>query len=69
LIITVPVDEYWNGTCDQLPATPKDEPLFPPISMDPRYAKFVELPKFHVLPDVPSLTTFARNPTIPAVIQ
>ena len=65
----MPVDEYKKGTCDQLPAKPKDEPLFPPFSMDPRYAKFVELPKFHVLADVPSLTTLALNPEIPAVIQ
>jgi hypothetical protein len=37
--------------------------------MDPRYAKFVELPKSHVLADTPSLTTLALNPEIPAVIQ
>jgi len=43
--------------------------LFPPFSIDPRYAKFVELPKFHVLADVPSFTTLALNPEIPAVIQ
>jgi len=43
--------------------------LFPPFSIDPRYATFVELPKFHVLADTPSLTTLALNPETPAVIQ
>jgi hypothetical protein len=48
---------------------PKDEPLFPPFSIEPRYAKFVELPKFQVLADTPSFTEFALNPETPAVIQ
>jgi len=39
------------------------------IQMDPRYATFVELPKFHVLAETPSLTTFARKPETAAVIQ
>ena len=37
--------------------------------MDPRYAKFVELPKSHVLADNPSFTMLALNPEIPAVTQ
>ena len=43
--------------------------MLPPFSMEPRYAKFVELPKFHWLADTPSFTAFAWNPEIPAVIQ
>lgn len=43
--------------------------MFPPLSIEPRYAKFVELPKSHVLELTPSLTAFALNPETPAVSQ
>jgi hypothetical protein len=41
---------------------PNDDPFAIPPSNDARYWKLVELPKSHLLPVTPSLTSFALNP-------